>query len=164
VNFYAYAANNPARWIDPLGYDYITYAPSTKTLQWHLDDNSVLLAVDNVVTGPFDNGAIPHRHYKGWELVPTTTTVDLGTVCRGQDAGWKLRLDPQFDTRDAQFPNGRDRLLLHPDGRKIGTQGCIGVPCGLAADAVKMLLDTYLAATHSVIDVYVGDGGGGAVP
>jgi RHS repeat-associated protein len=154
INTYTYTANNPARWIDPQGYDYITYSPASRTLQWVTDSGAVLVSLTNVVTGPVDRGALPHGHYKGYELVRTT---EGGMVCPNESDGWKLRLDPQFDTRDGQYPVvPRTGLLIHPDGNDPGTAGCVGVPCGVAADAVEMLLEVYVGATNSTIDVYVG--------
>ena len=38
----------------------------------------------------------------------------------GKEFAWVARLNPQFET-------DRTGLLIHPDGNKEGTRGCIGI-------------------------------------
>ena len=54
---------------------------------------------------------------KCYKLKPIKGKTEAYT---GQDFPWLARLNPQFKT-------DRTGLLIHPDGNKEGTRGCIGI-------------------------------------
>jgi RHS repeat-associated protein len=131
----------------PAGPDYIIFTPdsgaNSGTAHWMLDDGTVFLSL-NAVSGPFGQGRLPDGHYTGRNLRSRTRQ---GMVCPGSP-GWSLDLEPRFRTT-------RTLLRIHPDQRPAGTDGCIGMQCGLSNDAMKMMLDIWFGMGNTSIDVYV---------
>jgi len=148
VNFYAYVGNRPTNAVDPFGLDYIIFTPgggttSAGTVHWMLDNGTTLFTLD-AMSGPYGQGPLPSGQYVGRNLRDRTRK---GMVCPGSP-GWSMDLDPQF-------PTSRTDLRIHPDQPPVGTEGCIGMQCGLSSDAMKMMLDIWFGAGNPTIDVYV---------
>jgi hypothetical protein len=68
------------------------------------------------ISGPHGKGRLPEGDYTGDNL--RTRTKDSMTDEYG--FGWSLDLTPNFET-------DRDLLRVHPDGKGLGTEGCIGI-------------------------------------
>lgn len=72
------------------------------------------------ISGAYGNGALPKGEYKidkCYKLKPTKNKTEAYT---GKNFPWVAKLTPQFET-------DRTGLLIHPDGNKEGTRGCIGI-------------------------------------
>jgi|TARA_R100000084_G_C4558978_1_gene103646 hypothetical protein len=72
------------------------------------------------ISGKYGKGALPKGRYKidnCYKLKPTKGETEAYTV---REFPWVATLTPQFET-------DRTGLLIHPDGNKEGTAGCIGI-------------------------------------
>jgi len=72
------------------------------------------------MSGKYGKGALPKGVYKidtCYKLKPIKGKTEAYT---GNEFPWVAKLTPQFKT-------DRTGLLIHPDGNKEGTRGCIGI-------------------------------------
>lgn len=112
--------NNPINFNDPSGL-FFKFKISKNTLVWvdfetgYEDPAKTWEAV----SGPYGQGSLPagFYHLTGEEMPATVERNSMTDTCKN---AYKYRLHPQFHTT-------RSGLLVHPDGGKPGTEGCIGV-------------------------------------
>ena len=72
------------------------------------------------ISGKYGKGPLPSGMYRikdCYKLKPVKGETEAYT---GKEFPWVARLTPQFKT-------DRTGLLIHPDGNKEGTRGCIGI-------------------------------------
>jgi RHS repeat-associated protein len=138
ANFFTYVMADPVNFVDPLGLDSLWYSQPGGTVYW-LNDSGTVDETFSAKSGPFGNGPLEPGDYDASNM---RNTNQGGMVCPGQPNGWKVDLDPQFQTN-------RTDLRIHPDGPPPGTKGCIGISC---ADAQRFhdRLDAYLQANGSI--------------
>lgn len=119
INPYAYVGGNPLSFIDPLGL-FFEFSNSQRSLTW-VDPNTGTASPST--TWPARSGSSHLQPLpQGWYHVkPEQTPVPQEKASMTDTCGnaYKFRLSPQFETN-------RSGLLIHPDGGKPGTAGCIG--------------------------------------
>lgn len=94
----------------------VSKSVGTLTMVQHCDDGNdyVRFSMD-ATSGPYGNGSLQNGSYtvgRGWRR------SESGYVQNG--VGFCFPIIPGFKT-------GRSELLIHPDGNKPGTLGCIGI-------------------------------------
>jgi hypothetical protein len=129
---------DPVNFVDPLGLDSLWYSLNGGTVYW-LNDSGTVDETFSAKSGPFGNGPLEPGDYDASNM---RNTNQGGMVCPGDPNGWKVNLDPQFQTN-------RTDLRIHPDGPPPGTQGCIGISCA-DAQGFHDRLDAYLQANGSI--------------
>jgi hypothetical protein len=89
------------------------------------------------ISGKYGKGYLPEGVYhltSCYELKPIKGKTD---AYMGKSFPWVAKLEPQFKTK-------RTGLLIHPDGNKEGTRGCIGIVKGeddiACYNEIKMML------------------------
>ncbi len=119
INLYAYVGGNPLSYVDPLGL-FLEFSNSQRSLTW-VDPNTGTRSPST--TWPARSGSSHLQPLpQGWYYVnPEQTPVREEKTSMTDTCGnaYKFRLLPQFETN-------RSGLLIHPDGGKPGTAGCIG--------------------------------------
>jgi hypothetical protein len=82
------------------------------------------LVLDNekwpCISGKWGNGALPKGEYKVKKCYFLKKVKGKTEPYAKEGNPWVAPLIPQFDTE-------RTGLLIHPDGNKEGTRGCIGI-------------------------------------
>ncbi len=112
-----------------------------------LIDNSTVIISYKARTGSINSDghlikSIPERTW--YILKPSINTDETGmTITKG--LGWKIRLYTALE-------GGYSHYLIHPDGNKPGSNGCIVIPFFDALD-FKNLVDSYLVK-QGIIDVH----------
>lgn len=72
------------------------------------------------ISGTYGLGALPQGDYTIDKCYKLKEVEGKTEPYQGVSYPWVATLTPQFDT-------DRTGLLIHPDGNKIGTLGCIGI-------------------------------------
>jgi hypothetical protein len=72
------------------------------------------------ISGKYGNGALPKGEYKIEDCYIMERIKGQTEAYTGKEFAWVAKLTPQFETN-------RTGLLIHPDGNKEGTMGCIGI-------------------------------------
>lgn len=87
---------------------YETYSLDPVTLQW------------KCISGTYGLGALPQGEYTIDKCYKLKEIKGKTEAYQGVAYPWVAKLTPQFET-------DRTGLLIHPDGNKKGTRGCIGI-------------------------------------
>ena len=72
------------------------------------------------ISGKYGKGSLPSGIYNLNKCYKLEFVKGETEAYTGKEFAWVARLEPQFET-------DRTGLLIHPDGNKEGTLGCIGI-------------------------------------
>jgi hypothetical protein len=77
----------------------------------------------NAISGKYGKGYLPEGIYHLTSCYLLKPVKGKTKPYTGKSKPWVAKLEPQFKTN-------RSGLLIHPDGNKEGTRGCIGIAKG----------------------------------
>ena len=104
-------------------------------------------------TGKLVNAINPHIWYIiDGPVPPHKSEYDKMYVKKKQGKGWKIRLWP-IPTPKEHDPTSH--YLIHPDGNKPGTSGCIGIQKSNAVDLHNWLIKHYTEKSNDIIPVEI---------